>query len=115
MGVCQIQAKAHEFFLAQAKESKVKIAVSRGLWPQPQKLTQIGHEDLLAGPKKVLLGGWRQRYVTFFKIYVFLGRGRRERGKGDRVNPIPEGSNTSLPLKGSTDFWDHFGIILGSL
>ena len=60
--------------------------------------------------------------MTFCKKYVFLWRGVEEKGgKGDGVNPIPGGSNTSLPLKGSTDFgivlgsfWDRFGIVLGS-
>ena len=71
-GVCQIQAKAHGAFSAQAKESTVKIVMSRGLWREPIKWTQVGHEDLQAPRVRVRCGGWRQTVRDFLqKVRVF--------------------------------------------
>ena len=81
MDACQIQAKAHGAFSAQAKQSMVKIAMSRGLWREPIKWTQVGHKDTAGAPKNVFLGGWRQTVRDFLqKVRVFWEGGRRERG-----------------------------------
>ena len=81
MDACQIQAKAHGAFSAQAKESMVKIAMSRGLWREPIKWTQAGHEDPQAFALCVRCGGWRQRVRDLLKkARVFVEGGRRERG-----------------------------------